>query len=120
MRRSFCLLAVLAGVSTLSLPTVMAADSKRPNVILIMADDLGFECIGANGCEDYKTPVAILQGIELSRHLEHAVAGEDYDGDVQCPQLRKIRCAGSVAKNVRPRLQEGWIHHLHRGQVATG
>ena len=22
-----------------------------------MADDLGYECIGANGCDDYKTPV---------------------------------------------------------------
>ena len=28
----------------------------KPNIILIMADDLGYECIGANGCEDYKTP----------------------------------------------------------------
>ena len=30
---------------------------QRPNVILIMADDLGFECIGCNGSEQYKTPV---------------------------------------------------------------
>jgi len=29
----------------------------RPNIILIMADDMGYECIGANGSEDYKTPV---------------------------------------------------------------
>lgn len=29
----------------------------KPNIVLIMADDLGYECIGANGCEDYKTPV---------------------------------------------------------------
>lgn len=28
-----------------------------PNVVLIMADDLGFECIGANGGTSYKTPV---------------------------------------------------------------
>ena len=27
-----------------------------PNVILIMADDLGYECIGANGSTSYKTP----------------------------------------------------------------
>jgi arylsulfatase A len=32
-----------------------AAD--KPNIVLIMADDMGYECIGANGCEDYKTPV---------------------------------------------------------------
>lgn len=27
-----------------------------PNIILIMADDLGYECIGANGSTHYKTP----------------------------------------------------------------
>lgn len=31
--------------------------ASKPNIILIMADDLGYECIGANGCEEYKTPV---------------------------------------------------------------
>ena len=30
---------------------------QRPNIILIMADDLGFECLGCNGSEQYKTPV---------------------------------------------------------------
>jgi arylsulfatase A len=29
---------------------------RRPNVVLIMADDLGYECIGANGCTRYQTP----------------------------------------------------------------
>ena len=39
-----------------SLTCIHAADSQ-PNIVLIMADDLGFECIGANGGESYKTPV---------------------------------------------------------------
>lgn len=31
--------------------------SAQPNVILIMVDDFGYECITANGGESYQTPV---------------------------------------------------------------
>ncbi|MBI5690146.1 MAG: sulfatase-like hydrolase/transferase [Verrucomicrobia bacterium] len=34
-----------------------AASASKPNVILIMADDLGYETIGANGGTSYRTPV---------------------------------------------------------------
>ena len=40
--------------------TIEAATSKtpgRPNIVLIMADDLGYECIRANGGKSYQTPV---------------------------------------------------------------
>lgn len=30
--------------------------AAKPNIILIMADDLGYECLGANGSTSYKTP----------------------------------------------------------------
>jgi arylsulfatase A len=36
---------------------VSATAAERPNVILIMADDLGYETIGADGGTSYKTPV---------------------------------------------------------------
>jgi len=32
------------------------AQNKRPNIVLIMADDLGFECVSVNGKSTYKTP----------------------------------------------------------------
>ncbi|MFO0946484.1 MAG: sulfatase-like hydrolase/transferase [Planctomycetota bacterium] len=34
-----------------------AGSPERPNVVVIMADDLGFETIGANGGTSYRTPV---------------------------------------------------------------
>jgi arylsulfatase A len=33
-----------------------AADAKRPNIVLIMADDFGYECVTANGGQSYQTP----------------------------------------------------------------
>lgn len=34
-----------------------AGPARRTNLVLIMADDLGYECIGANGGTSYSTPV---------------------------------------------------------------
>ena len=31
-------------------------DFRSPNIILIMADDLGYETLGINGSDDYQTP----------------------------------------------------------------
>ena len=39
------------------LPACVTAAEKKPNVILIMADDVGYECFGAYGSKQYKTPV---------------------------------------------------------------
>ena len=30
--------------------------SELPNIVLIMADDMGYECLGCNGNIEYKTP----------------------------------------------------------------
>ena len=51
-RPAFTVLAALL-CAILSLDA-FAAD--RPNVVLIMADDMGYECVGANGGTSYQTP----------------------------------------------------------------
>jgi len=58
-------------ISWLVLPLLLAGaspaeanEAARPNVILIMADDFGYECVGANGGTSYKTP-----------HLDKLAAG---------------------------------------------
>lgn len=55
-----CLTASLAFVPSQSL----ADEAPRPNIVLILVDDFGYECVGANGGTSYKTP-----------HLDHLAAG---------------------------------------------
>jgi arylsulfatase A len=32
------------------------AEARKPNIVLILADDFGYECVAANGGESYQTP----------------------------------------------------------------
>lgn len=43
-------------VAVLLLSVQHALEAKDPNIIVIMADDMGFECLGVNGGADYQTP----------------------------------------------------------------
>ncbi|MFM9030712.1 MAG: sulfatase-like hydrolase/transferase, partial [Opitutaceae bacterium] len=46
-------LVAFGGLATTSLA---AAAPQRPNLVVILADDFGYECITANGGESYQTP----------------------------------------------------------------
>ena len=54
MKTKLTLLALLL----IPLSALHAADApmQKPNVIVILADDLGYECIGADGGKSYQTP----------------------------------------------------------------
>lgn len=43
----------------LALPNALSASGKpiKPNIVLILIDDFGYECVTSNGGESYKTPV---------------------------------------------------------------
>jgi arylsulfatase A len=54
---NYMLVWILAlGVGFFTLNHTASAAEARPNVILILVDDFGFECVTANGGESYKTP----------------------------------------------------------------
>ncbi len=47
------------GLAALTSPALFSAckdNAKRPNIILIMADDFGYECLSSNGSTTYSTP----------------------------------------------------------------
>ena len=57
MKTNASILRLAAGAGILFLlATVLGAAERKPNVILIMADDFGYECVTANGGESYQTP----------------------------------------------------------------
>jgi arylsulfatase A len=52
VRRNFVSILFLAVLANSRYP----ADARQPNIILILADDLGYETLGTNGSDHYKTP----------------------------------------------------------------
>ena len=76
-RRQFIKAAGL-GAAVLAAPGCLSAGQQpsrrkvadKPNIILIMADDLGYECLGCYGSKSYKTPV--LDGLaRTGMRFEH-------------------------------------------------
>ncbi len=65
-----CGAAVLAMQGCNSISGFSSSQGAKPNIILIMADDIGYECFGCYGGASYKTPV--LDGLaEKGMLFEH-------------------------------------------------
>lgn len=89
-------------LSAVIVGTAVAATTSgpRPNLILIMADDFGYECVGANGGESYRTP-----------HLDRlAAAGVRFEHAHSYPLCTPTRVALMTGKhNIRNYLQFGTL-----------
>lgn len=67
---------------------VHAADSKRPNIVLILADDLGYRELGSFGQEKIQTPhldAFAAQGMKMTQH---------YCGNAVCAPSRCVLMTG--------------------------
>lgn len=73
----------LALASMLSTP-VHAADRTRPNILLILCDDLGYADVGFNGCTDIRTPeldrLAKAGTVFTSAYVVHPFCGPSRAG----------------------------------------
>lgn len=66
----------LVGVGILSSPAaVSAADAKKPNVIFILADDLGYSDVACNGSKYYETPNIDRMAAEGARFTDGYTCG---------------------------------------------
>lgn len=73
--------------------TADAADAKRPNIVFILADDLGYREMGCFGQEKIKTPNLdrlATQGMKLTQH---------YSGNAVCAPSRCVLLTGKHPGN---------------------
>ena len=120
-RRDFLKSTAALGVTAAMPGLLTAAEPKtptRPNIILIMADDLGYECIGANGGTSYKTPV-------LDKMAETGIRFEHCHSQPLCTPSRVQIMTGIynvrnyVKFGVLDRKQTTFAHLLKKSGYAT-
>ncbi|MEM9348465.1 MAG: sulfatase-like hydrolase/transferase [Planctomycetota bacterium] len=108
---------ILAALALFLVLPCVADEAAPPNIILIMADDLGYECIGANGSE-YKTP-----------NLDALAAGgvrftNAFANPICTPSRVKIMTGQYNVRNyvkfgVLPRGETTFAHQLKQAGYAT-
>ena len=95
LTRCLSLCGLAAAASLVVWPAAVAATTDRPNVVLIMADDFGYECLGANGCLDYQTP-------QLDRLAAGGVRFEQFHAQPLCTPTRvKLMTGQSNRRNYK-------------------
>ncbi|MHC4878504.1 MAG: sulfatase-like hydrolase/transferase [Planctomycetota bacterium] len=117
MKKTALAVCGLASALCSLLPTeTIAAD--RPNIVLIMADDMGYECVQANGSLDYKTP-------ELDRLAANGIRFEHcYSQPICTPSRVKLMTGLSNKRNyvrfgMLDRQQTTFAHLLKKAGYRT-
>lgn len=104
---------VAAGAASL-----FAAPREKPNIVLIMADDMGYECVAANGGAPYKTP-ALDRLAETGMRFDHC-----YSQPLCTPSRVKLMTGMNNSRNyttfgVLDRGQTTFAHLLKEVGYAT-
>jgi arylsulfatase len=105
----FKILTLTLGVAFIGAPASQAADKKKPNILVIWGDDIGYWNISHNnhGMMGYRTP-------NIDRVAKEGVAFTDYYAQQSCTAGRAAFISGSVpvrsgmTKVGMPGAKEGW------------
>lgn len=72
------------GISSISAQNISNSAQRNPNIIIILADDLGYKDVGFNGCKDIPTPnidKIASQGVKFTNaYVTYAVCGPSRAG----------------------------------------
>ncbi len=93
-RRSFLASAALAAVVAAA-PRGIVSAQRKPNIIYILADDLGWGDLGCYGQKEIKTPVLDRMAAEGMRFFNH------YSGSTVCAPCRATLMTGRHTGNLR-------------------
>ena len=105
-------------VSCLIAGTSIYGKNNKPNIVLIMADDMGYECLSSNGSQDYKTP-------ELDKLAAEGMRFEQCFANPICTPSRVKIMTGLYNKRnftkfgVLDRSQTTFAHQLKKVGYAT-
>lgn len=112
-------LGIALGCLLIVSPVALFAQAVKPNIILIMADDFGYECVGANGGQSYKTP-------NIDSLAKSGVRFENCHVQPLCTPTRVELMTGRhnvrnyIRFGVLPRSETTFAHLLKKAGYTTG
>ena len=102
----FLRILLLGALAPLSFSNALAAESKKPNILFIVGDDMGYADVGFHGCKDIPTPnldALAASGVRFT------------SGYVSAPY-----CSPSRAGLLTGRYQQRFGHEFNPTQPGTG